>query len=176
MAAALLAWTVILLSISYNPWFVFTKHAFSDLGGPAAEKAWIYNYGLIATGALVLLYSLALMMNAANKVENAGGAFISIAGIFLALIGAYPSGTRPHTFVSIWFFAQTDLAVIAWGIGLLLRGWKVLGAVITAMSITGPALAVAINWPSAATLEAYGIAIVDAWVALMLRVHAAERS
>jgi len=62
------------------------------------------------------------------------------------------------------------------GIGLLLRGWKVLGAVITAMSITGPALAVAINWPSAATLEAYGIAIVDAWVALMLRVHAAERS
>ncbi len=57
-----------------------------------------------------------------------------------------------------------------------MRGWKVLGAVITAMSITGPALAVAINWPSAATLEAYGIAIVDAWVALMLRVHAAERS
>ena len=41
LVAAVLAWIVILLSIHHNPWFVFTKHAFSDLGGPGAEKPWI---------------------------------------------------------------------------------------------------------------------------------------
>jgi len=34
--AAVLAWVVIAISISVNPWFVFTKNAFSDLGGPHA--------------------------------------------------------------------------------------------------------------------------------------------
>jgi len=30
------------------------------------------------------------------------------------LIGIFPSGTRPHTFVSTWFFIQGDLAIIIW--------------------------------------------------------------
>jgi hypothetical membrane protein len=47
--AVILAWVVIAVSISVNPWFVFTKNAFSDLGGPYATDPWIYNYGLIIT-------------------------------------------------------------------------------------------------------------------------------
>lgn len=171
IAVGVLAWIVILLSISHNPWFVFTEHAFSDLGGPEAEKPWIFNYGLIIVSVFGLLYSLSLIKDAANKVETIGGAFMFTASIFLALIGVYPSGTTPHTFVSIWLFVQADLAIVTWGIGLLLSGRKVFGVFSTAMGIFGPLVAALINWPSIATLEAYGIALIDVWIVLMLKAH-----
>lgn len=174
LTVAVFAWIAVLLSVHYNPWFVFTKHAFSDLGGPGAENPWIFNYGPIITGVLALLHSFALIKGATNKVESVGGAFMFIAGIFLALIGVYPSGTTPHNFVSVWFFVQTDLAITTWGIGLLLRGRKAFGLVSIAMGILGPLVALAIKWPSTAILEAYGIAIIDAWVVLMLKVHKKE--
>ena len=102
LIAAILFWIVSLLSIHYNPWFIFTEHAFSDLGGPEAQKAGIYNGGMIILGVLVLFYSLTLIQDAVNKIETVGGAFTFIAGLFLTFIGIYPSGTQPHNFVSSW--------------------------------------------------------------------------
>lgn len=171
LAASVLVWMVILLSIFHNPWFVFTKHAFSDLGGPEAANPWIYNYGMILLGILGFLYSLTLIEDAANKIETVGGAFMLIAGIFLALIGLYPSGTSPHNWVSTWFFVQAGLAIISWGIGLLLSGFKNLGTVFTAMGVLGGMFAIFIDWPSVAVLEAYGICIIEVWIVLMLKVH-----
>jgi hypothetical membrane protein len=171
VAGVILAWVVIYLAISHNPWFVFTEHAFSDLGGPMAEDAGIFNNGLIVLGGLFILYALTLIGDAINKVETVGGAFALMAGVFLALIGVYPSGTTPHTFVSIWFFVQADVAITVWGIGILLSGWDVFGLVFTCIGIVGPLIAVAVTWPSIAVVEAYGIALIDVWVVLMLRVH-----
>jgi hypothetical membrane protein len=171
VAGAILAWVVIYFAINHNPWFVFTEHAFSDLGGPIAEDAEIFNNGLIVLGGLFILYALTLIWDANNKVETVGGAFALMAGIFLALIGVYPSGTSPHTFVSIWFFVQADVAITVWGIGILLSGWDVFGLVFTCIGIVGPLIAVVATWPSIAVVEAYGITLIDVWVVLMLRVH-----
>ncbi|MEM4984919.1 MAG: DUF998 domain-containing protein, partial [Sulfolobales archaeon] len=52
LIAVFSAWTTIFLSVSKNPWFNVFKHALSDLGGPRAVDPWIYNVGLIVTGAL----------------------------------------------------------------------------------------------------------------------------
>jgi len=174
LAAAILFYIVSLLSIHYNSWFIFTKHAFSDLGGLEAQKSGIYNWGMIILGVLILLYSLTLIQDAINKVETVGGAFTFIAGIFLALIGIYPSGTQPHNFVSTWFFTQAELAMLTWGIGLLLNDWKGFGNVILAMGILGPIGAIVIQWPSVAIIEAYGIVIIDIWVVLLLKVQTAR--
>lgn len=171
VAGAILAWVAIYFAINHNPWFVFTEHAFSDLGGPIAEDAEIFNNGLIVLGGLFILYALTLIWDANNKVETVGGAFALMAGIFLALIGVYPSGTSPHTFVSIWFFVQADVAITVWGIGILLSGWDVFGLVFTCIGIVGPLIAVVATWPSIAMVEAYGITLIDVWVVLMLRVH-----
>lgn len=171
LALAVLAWVVILLAVSRNPWFVFTRHAFSDLGAPRAEDPWIFNNGLIGLGLLMLIYSLTLIGGAINKAETVGGAFTFVAGVFLALIGVYPSGTEPHGFVSAWFFVQADLAVIAWGAGLLLGPWRVLGALIVGMSVLGPLGAWVVEWPSVAALEAFGMVLIDVWVVLVLRVN-----
>lgn len=171
LVAAILFYVVSLLSIHYNSWFIFTEHAFSDLGGPEAQKPGIYNWGMISLGVLILIYSLTLIQDATNKAETVGGAFTFIAGIFLALIGIYSSGTQPHNFVSSWFFTQAELAILAWGIGLLLNEWKRFGKIILAMGILGPIGAAVIQWPSVAAIEAYGIVIIDIWVILLLKIQ-----
>ena len=102
--------------------------------------------------------------------ETVGGTFMLIASVFLALIGIYPSGTNPHTFVSIGFFIQSDLVIIAWGIGLLFRGLKRFGTLFSAIGILGPLVALIFEWPSIAILETFGILVIDLWVILMFKV------
>ena len=165
--AAVLAWVVIAISISVNPWFVFTKNAFSDLGGPHAVDPWIYNYGLIITSVFVDLYSINLLLNSRNRIESFALAFVLVAGLFLALIGIYHAGTRPHVFVSTWFFVQMDMALIAWGIGSLMGSNRGLGLFSLLLGVLAPIPALLIPWPSAATEEAYGILVIDAWVLVM---------
>ena len=170
--AAALAWLFIAISISVNPWFVFTRNAFSDLGGPHATDPWIYNYGLITTSIFVDLYSINLLLISRNKVEDFASAFVFIAGLFLALIGIYHEGTRPHVFVSTWFFAQMDMALITWGIGSLMTRDRRLGLFSLLLGIVAPLIALVIPWPSAATEEAYGIVVIDLWVAVMTYLDA----
>ena len=117
-AATILAWLVILYCISLNSWFDFARNAFSDLGTSRATHPEIYNVGLIVTGIMLMLYSVGLGLFSENKPEQWSSAFLFISGVFLALIGLYHGGTRPHTFVSTWFFIQTDMALFLWGLGL----------------------------------------------------------
>ena len=170
-AAAISGWVVIFVSISFNPWFVFVRDAFSDLGGPDANMPWIYNYGLVFTGILIILYSFAQLGDSLNKIEAYASGYTTLMGIFLILIGIFPSGTRPHIFVSTWFFIQGDLAILTWGIGLLVRGWRRLGSTLVILSILSPIIGFGIEWPSAATVEAFGIIVLDIWIILMSRVH-----
>ncbi|MFP3210739.1 MAG: DUF998 domain-containing protein [Thermocladium sp.] len=172
--AAIVAWAVILISIWINPWFIFTRNAFSDLGGPSARYPWIYNYGLILTAALVLIFSIHLIQYSRNKLETVGASFISIAALFLAMIGVFHEGTYPHVFVSTWFFAQFDLAIITWGLGSAMSGNKE-GWIELLMGLASPIPAILIKWPSAATLEAYGIAIIDVFTIIVTYREYASR-
>ncbi len=85
LASALGGWLVILVAISRNPWFVFTRDAFSDLGNPLANDPWIFNYGMMINGLLIILYSLYLIEVSFNKAGTVGGGFTTITGIFLML-------------------------------------------------------------------------------------------
>jgi len=163
-------WLVAIISISQNTWFIFDVHAFSHLGAPDATSPWLYNYGLIICGALAVLYSIFITLDSENKFETTGGAFLFVAGVFLALIGVFHSGVPEHGFVTAWFFIQIDIAILAWGVG---RGWRRYGIVVLAMGTLGPLFACVIDWPSAALVDAYGIVLINAWLVLMQRVHAA---
>ena len=169
IVAAILAWIVIGVSWRLNPWFVFTRDAFSDLGGPHACCPWIYNYGLILVGVLVSAWSIPLYYFAKTKLEAIGAGYMLLAGIFLALIGVFPSGTRPHVFISTWFFVQADLAFIALSAGMTRRKTPV-GRILLAISLlafpVAAAIEATIGWPSTATIEAYGIAVIDVGVIL----------
>lgn len=167
--AAAAGWLVIGVSWWLNRgWFVYTRDAFSDLGGSESCCPQVYNYGLMIVGALVALHGVGAAMAAATRSGVTGGAYMALAGVFLALIGVFPSGTRPHVFVSTWFFVQADLA-------LLLLLWEAYRVRRDAWSLAGLALAVlafpvaglvgvAVGWPSAAVLETYGVLIIDVGV------------
>jgi len=180
--AAILAWLVIFLSISINPWFVFTRNAFSDLGGPIAKDPWLYNYGLVVVAIFTFLYGIYLVIVNEGKVEIVGSSFVMVAAIFLSLIGIYNEGTYPHVFVSIWFFIQFDIAILTYGIGLLVNVnyhsrvgssapltpimIKKLGISMILLFIIATLVAIIVPWPSAATIEAWGIFAIDVWVIL----------
>lgn len=167
-------WVFILSSISINPWFVFTEHAFSDLGGKMASNPGLFNSGMMFTGLLVLAYGVYLMSVNSNRAQKAGSFFTGLSGLALFLIGLFPTGTDPHYFVSIWFFLQTDLAIGAWGLGLVKGKNRVIGALLSALSVIGPIGAILVNWPSTATVEAYGIVIMNIWVVLMTKLSLSE--
>jgi len=162
VVAAILAWIVIALAVSRNPWFNVFKHALSDLGDlKGANDPWIYNVGLIVTGVITCIYSLYIAYTSNNKVLVFASALLFVAGIFLALIGVYPAGTRPHTFVSTWFFIQMLLAIIAIAIGFTVEKALLHAAILWIISVIGPLGAILIKWPSVALQEIYGIILID---------------
>ena len=171
LLAAISGWITIFTSIYFNPWFVFVRDAFSDLGGQDANMPWIYNFGLMITGLIIILYSFSQLYDSMNRIEAYASGFTTLTGVFLILIGFFPSGTRLHIFVSTWFFIQGDLAILTWGIGLLYRGYRRLGLFFTLLGLVAPLIGFGLNWPSAATVEAFGVLVMDIWIIGMLRVH-----
>lgn len=170
ITAAVSAWITISLSILRNPWFNVFKHALSDLGGPRAIDPWVYNVGLVITGVLTSIYALYAASASASKIAVYASSFIFIAGIFLVLIGVFPSGTRPHTFVSTWFFVQMWMAVVASAIDFLARKRLVLGTLLLALSAAGLLAALLIKWPSVALLEIYGAVLINVYVVVLTTV------
>ena len=166
--SGLSGWIVILVSIRLNPWFIITEHAFSDLGGRLASNPWVFNKGMIFIGIMIIVYGYNLTKLSLNRMSKLGSLFTILTGLALLLIGIYPSGTSPHYLVSIWFFAQGDLSIGAWGLGL----WderKYMAWVFLTLSILGPIGAIIVNWPSIAIVEAYGILLMNIWTVLMSR-------
>ena len=124
-------------------------------------------------GFLLVLYGVSLWVLGGNKFEVGGSAYMVLAGVFLALIGVYPGGTRPHVFVSSWFFVQADMALILVTLGAWIRlrsrlsyagFWASLAAFPVAFLLD-----MIFPWPSAAVLETYGILVIDI-VALLVYI------
>lgn len=154
--ASIAFWVFTLASIGYNEWFDFYRHAFSDLGGPRASNPWIYNGGLLVASLFVLLLSLDMIIISKTKVGVVGASYISVSGIFLAMIGVFPSGTYPHRFVSTWFFVQAFIGFLVYGLGEFRGSPRYMAAIIT-IFVAGLLGALLVKWPSAATIEAYEI-------------------
>lgn len=169
LAAFALAWITVFLSIQRNTWFNFFKHALSDLGGPRAVDPWIYNVGLVATGAMASVYGVYLALVSTSKASIYASSFVFIAGIFLALVGVFPSGTRPHVFVSTWFFVQAWMAMLASAIDFLAKKEVTTGAVLLSLSVIGPVGALLIRWPSVALLEVYGVILIGVYIVTLTK-------
>jgi len=154
---------VIALCWALNPWFNFWSDAFSDFGTSRACCPWLYNQGLILSALLFSIFSLQVLASSIGRLEAFSSGLLLTASLFLALIGIFPGGTRPHTFVSTWFFVQTFLGFSVLGSAIYLKG-DLLG-LLTALA-SGSAIPLAIliealhGWPSAAVAEAAGIAII----------------
>ncbi len=162
--AGLIYWLFVAWSISRNGWFSFFHNALSDLGSPEmAASPWIYNYGLILTAVFMLVFSIYLVLASENRLQTVGGAYISISALFLALIGVFHAGTRPHSFVSTYFFVQFFLGMLVYGAGSKDKAVRYGSGFIFALAVMGTL----INWPSVALIETYEITLVMAFTVLV---------
>ncbi len=164
VASLIVALTTIAACWILNPWFNFWRDAFSDFGTARACCPWLYNWGLISSAVFLLAFSLFVCKVSSNRIEAFSSGLFFTSSIFLALIGIFPGGTRPHTFVSTWFFVQVFMAFAALGIGLFLEGDRARGILVSCLSGSAPFLGLLIDvvhgWPSAAVAEATGIVII----------------
>jgi len=164
VAASATFWVFTAASIASNPWFDFYRDAFSDLGGPRASSPWIYNLGLVVSSVFLWVLSIHMVYSSRSKLETVAGSYLSIAAVFLALIAIYPAGTRPHVFVSTWFFVQAFLGALIYGVAMLRVAKKLSYSIFTIFAL-GLAGSLA-KWPSAASLEAYEIVLLTAFAIL----------
>ena len=167
-----LFWIFLAASVSRNPWFSFWKYALSDLGDTkSATDPWIYNTGLIVVAATLCIYSLYIVYESKRKLVVFSSALLFTAGIFLALIGLFPSSTRPHAFVSTWFFIQVWLSSIPLLIDSITSRKPFYIASMVTVSIIAPIAAyiveIVVGWPSVAILEIYGVIIVSFYLATL---------
>jgi hypothetical membrane protein len=164
VAASAVFWIFTLISINLNPWFDFYRDAFSDLGGSRANNPWIYNAGLVVSSIFIELLSIHMISSSRSKLGVVAGSYFSIAGIFLAMIAIFPSGTRPHVFISTWFFIQAFLGAFLYGAAMFREDRSLSIAVFATFVI---ALAGSITrWPSAASLEAFEIVLLTFFAVL----------
>lgn len=175
--AAIYFWVAVIYDGHLNSnWWSFTSSSFSALGDPDATDArglaWIYSDTImIPTGIMMMVFGAAMVLSSRNKVEVTGSGFFMQAGVFLSLIGVYNgSYGQLHDFISTWFFVWAAVAILTWGLGLLLeRRWR-LGLCMLLLVIVGTIFA---SWAvhffqwSVAETEAYGIVIIDSYLALM---------
>jgi len=105
-----------------------------------------------------------MVYSSRSKLETVAGSYFSIAAVFLALIAIYPAGTRPHVFVSTWFFVQAFLGALVYGVAMLWVARKFSYSIFTIFAL-GLAGSLA-RWPSAASLEAYEIVLLTAFAIL----------
>ena len=164
IAGVVVYWLFVAWSISKNPWFSFWGNALSDLGSPEMARApGIYNCGLVITAVFMLAFSVYLMLSAENKLQTVGGAYVSISAIFLALIGVFHAGTRPHGFVSTYFFVQFFLGMLIYGAGSKDKAIRYGSVALFALALLGTF----IPWPSVALIETYEIALIAVFMSLI---------
>ena len=108
-------------------------------------------------------FSLYLIITSENRLQTIGGAYVSISALFLALIGVFHAGTRPHSFVSTYFFVQFFLGMLVYGAGSKDKAVRYGSGFIFALAVMGTL----INWPSVALIETYEIALVMAFTVLV---------
>ncbi|WP_036223779.1 DUF998 domain-containing protein [Mesoaciditoga lauensis] len=168
VASIILFFFIVGIGIYYNPAFSFFKNAFSDLGSYYANFPTIFNVGLFFVAILMFLFSIYMMEISGNKMQTIAGAYISIASIFISLIGLYNENTKPHDFIALYFFIQYFLGIITYGLG----NWKnKVKLSISLLLFGGFILVFFIPWPSLAMAESYAILLILTFTILVWKTE-----
>jgi hypothetical membrane protein len=99
-------------SIILSPWFSWWNNALSDLGHSLnSDVAPLFNFGLLASGFCVILYSITVFRNHAKYTSF----LLAVAGLSLQLIATFDEvyGSL-HFLVSVLFFLSLGFASTAY--------------------------------------------------------------
>jgi len=110
----LVAYAFIGVSIAFSPWFSWKRNALSDLGHSVKSGvAPIYNFGLLLTGFLAMIYAVTALRNYARWTSYS----LLISAFMLQLVAAFDEvyGLL-HSVVSILFFISLGSTTIVYAV------------------------------------------------------------
>jgi len=155
-----------LISKHLNPWFNVAHYTFSKLGKIGlANYPWIFSAGTIIGGIFMMWYGVEIVKNSIGKLQVLGGGYVLLSGIFMALIGLFPDGTKPHDFIAVVTFLSFYIGFTLFGFGSNKKAFKFYTAFVFALALIGLLYP---HWPSLCYLEIYGISLVIFDMVIML--------
>ena len=101
-------------SIALSPWFSWGSNALSDLGhSVTSEVAPLFNFGLLLSGFLIIVYSITSFRNHAKYTSY----LLAIVGLTLQLVATFDEvyGSL-HSQVSVLFFVALCFASISYAV------------------------------------------------------------
>ena len=124
ISAIVLAFITIIVTVSVHDWFSWTNNALSDLGAIGTDYAAIYNWGMIVTGGLGIVFGIGLTKYFNDWIPIFGSGIFILGMFFLSLVGWFESGTEPHVTVSWLFFGITAIGIFIIGVGETIKKKK----------------------------------------------------
>jgi len=115
----LITLSLVLLSISYSPWFNWSENALSDLG--VHEAAVLFNSSLMISGILTFVFAVGLVLVLRQSPIGLIGVFaLILAAVSLFAIGFFPETAGDiHYYVSVSFFTFDTLSMLIIGAALV---------------------------------------------------------
>ena len=104
--APTLAFFLIFISILNYQNFSWIENTLSDLGISTGVSSLLFNYGLIVSGALFVVYSFGIFNFFHNKLmAKIGACVLLLTALMMSAIGVFPENIAPtHAYVSTLFF------------------------------------------------------------------------
>jgi hypothetical membrane protein len=126
IASQLIALTMILVVTVNSPWFSWTEYNISVLGVEGSMKT-LFNWGLILTGLLSLIFAIGLRKNLLlSRPGQYGVISLIIGSMGVATIGIFPrSIDLPHDVASVVFFLFLILAFLLIGTASIAAFWRI---------------------------------------------------
>lgn len=147
IASQLVALTALLLAISNSPRFSWTENNISVLGVEGSATM-LFNWGLILTGALSLIFAIGVRkVLIASRLGQLGMVSLVLGSIAISAIGIFPRTIDlPHDSASVAFFVFVILAFLLIGIAAVAAAqlrWGLLSLTAAFLMIAVPL----VPWP-----------------------------
>ncbi len=152
----LIGYVLIIISMAMHHDFRLTKSSLSELGKVGVPYNNVFNFALIITGILFLIFVLGMLRRTETRVGDIGISGLCLGAIFLSLTGIFPQGTSPHTFMAILFYSLSVAGLILYGLDKFLE-FEPIWSVIIWSSLGFAAIAIGLI----STLSPEGMAIYE---------------
>lgn len=140
ITSQLVVLAVLLAVVSSSPWFSWTENYISVLGVEGSATA-LFNWGLIFTGVLSLIFAIGLGKSLlSSRLGRLGRASLILGSMAMSAMGIFPrSIDLPHDVASIVFFVFIILALLLVGVAAIIASqmkWGLLSLMAGVLIIT----------------------------------------
>jgi len=120
IASQLVVLTALLVTISGSPWFSWTENHISVLGVEGSATA-LFNWGLILTGILSLIFAIGLRQSLlSSRLGRLGIASLILGSMAISAVGIFPRTIDlSHDLASVAFFMFIIMAFLLVGVAAI---------------------------------------------------------